>query len=392
MDRHSIRLHSTESVNSVNTNEFIDVELKNTSKMFMIPNIVGEVDSYEVFQKERDKCHNYRLILTINPFCTNVLFNTLTEIVKDEGSENVEVVTDEEGVVAKNTVGCYGISKPKRTEMILNTEYSRTDIGYSYMPGYDIFTNHILRNKTFKLVNALTTSTTGSMSNGTDNFCGEFIEQKSTDTCKKVFNTIGDFMRYSDGKVVQYRRRENINDSMDTDRNRHLYLYDDLLSMEDSINQNLSEENGWFGFTNNSTVSSKIMTDDIHPVTKRKVWKDLDISKVLNNHESCEFIDMYPDRTLFSFNPKLNTFKRRMEYNWDILLTYPYRNDYCHDIVTSQDGKTNGLKIMSVIKTSNNYGDSVLLFRSYARHGLNRGDSINLYVNGKPLSKYIKVI
>jgi hypothetical protein len=391
MNKHNIKLHSTESVNSVNTNEFVDLELKNTSKIFMIPNVIDEVDSYKVFQNERSNCHKYRLILTINPFCTNVLFNALTEIVKDEGSKNVEVVTDEDGVIAKSTNGCYGLSKPNRREMILNTEYSRTDIGYTYMPGYDIFTNHILRNKTFKLVNALTASTSGSMSNGTDSFCGEFLNHKSTDICKKVFNTIGDFMRYSDGKVVQYRRRENINDSVDNDRNRHLYLYDDLLSMEDSINQNLSEENGWFGFTNNSTISSKIMTNNTHPITKRKIWEDLNISRVLNDRESCEFVDMYPDRSLFSFNPKLNTFRRRLEHNWNVLLTYPYRNDYCHDIITSQDGKTNGLKIMSVIKTSNNNGNSVLLFRSYAKHGLKRGDSVNLYANGKPLSKYVKI-
>ena len=32
---------------------------------------------------------------------------------------------------------------------------------------------------------------------------------------------------------------------------------DDILKVEDSINQNLYEDNGWWGFTNNTTIDPK---------------------------------------------------------------------------------------------------------------------------------------
>lgn len=404
MNKHKIRLSKTNSINSINNKEIIGVNLKRTSKLFPDLNVVEEVDAYEVFQSEKADCNNYRLILTINPFCTNVLFNDLTEITRNEGSGNddatapdgIECITDEENSAAQYTEGCYGIVNPNRQKMIMNTEYSKESIGYEYKPGYDIFTNHILRNTTYKVVNMLDGGTM--QNNGIqDSFCknklypDDNLEQTNEEFCKRVFNTIGDFMRYSNGDVVMYRKREQIGADVSDELNKHLYLYDEVLSMEDSINNNLTEENGWFGFVNNSTISSKKHTTNTNPITNRHIWEDLDINRVLNNKENCEFIDMYPDRSLFSFNPKLNKFRKRLEYNWNIVLTYPYRNEYCHKIVTSDDGTINGLLMMSITKTLNNSGSDILLFRSFCKHGLTQGDTINLYANGKKLSRSIKI-
>ena len=427
MNKHKIRLSKTNSINSINSKEIIGVNLKRTSKLFPDLNVVGEVDAYEVFQSEKANCNNYRLILTINPFCTNVLFNDLTEITRNEGSGNddvtavdgIECITDYNTPEEKNNLSnekhaqylvnskfkeyedYYGLQQPLRLEMIMNTEYSKESIGYEYKPGYDIFTNHILRNTTYKVVNMLDERVIPkSMQNNgiVDDFCsneiyneGNLPQQSELEYCKRVFNTIGDFMRYSDGTVVMYRKREQIGADVSDELNKHLYLYDEVLSMEDSINNNLTEENGWFGFVNNSTISSKKHTTNTNPITNRHIWEDLDINRVLNNKENCEFIDMYPDRSLFSFNPKLNKFRKRLEYNWNIVLTYPYRNEYCHKIVTSDDGKTNGLLLMSITKTLNSSGTNILLFRSFCKHGLKQGDMINLYANGIRLSRSIKV-
>lgn len=390
MNRHKIRLSSTDSINDVNKNNFIDVRLQNTSKMLPFPDVIGEVDAYNVFENERNNCNKYRLILTINPYCTNVLFNTLTEITRNEGSPEVEVVTDKETAKPEYD-NIMGIEEPTRNQMIMNTEYSKETIGYQYHLGYDIFTNHLLRNKTYKVVNLLTDDNNNMNTITNDDFCGEVDTQFNLR--HKVFNTIGDFMRYSDGTVVKYRKRQSVEDEtwVNEELNKHLYLYDDVYSMEESINYNLSEENGWFGIINNSTIDSKKYTTKDNVITGRKEWESLDISRVLNNYENCEFIDMYPDRTLFSFNPKVNAFRKRLEYNWDIILTYPYRNDYCPLIVTSEDGKTNGLKLMLITKTVGGNGMNTILFRSYARHGLNRGDIINLYIDGVAMERTIKV-
>lgn len=395
MERHTIRLGSTDSVNSSNVENFIDVELKSTNKLQPFPDVVGEVDAYEVFEEERDACQKYRLIVTINPYCTNVLFNALTEITKDEGSPNVQCITDSVSVTSDITEAM-GVKRPTRMQMIMNTEYSKESIGYEYHIGYDFFTNHIIRNQTFKLVNLYDSSVTlSSMVSGQDLFCGDTLDTWNDDACRQVFNTIGDFMRYSDGTVVKHRKRNSISDStgVSTDLNKHLYIYDDILSMEDSINENLAEDNGWFGITNVSNVSSKEFTETTSRITGLCVWEDLEISKILNNYENCEFIDMYPDRSLFSFNPKVNTFRKRLEYNWDVVLTYPYRSEYCEDIVTNvnSDGTVNGLKILTVTKTVNSAGTDILIFRSYAKHGLSRGNTIQLYVDDEPLSSTIKV-
>ena len=368
--KHRIRKSSTDSVNSVTKVQYLDVELKNTSKLLMIPNIVDVVDAYKVFESERENCENYRLILTINPFCTNVLFNPMTEIIYKEGSSDVEVIYDGDRnntVTAENTGDCYGISRPTRQQMIMDSEYSKDDIGYEYHPGFDFFNNHILRNKSFKVVNAITDITD--------------IADTGVDI-KDVFNTISDYMRHSDGSTIQITPRTSISDSLDGKIDKHLYNYDDIMSFEDSINNNLSEDNGWFGFTNTSTIIATEKTSDSDDVDTdgRLKWYDMDISRAINNKNACEFVDMYPDRTLFSFNPKINEHRKRTEYNWDIILTYPYKSICEHDIVYDKANNVVGLKIMYIEKTINSAGADTLVFRTYSKHGLTKKDYFNLYV------------
>ena len=376
-----IRLSDTDSINSINKNNIVTVGLNSTSKKLPPSSIIGEIDSYEVFENERNKSNNYRLILTINPYCTNILFNPLTEIVKNEGSVNVKTVRD--NTKADTVDNAYGLKKPSRIYMLMNTEYSRNDVGYVYLPGFDIFNNHIMRNKTFKIVNK--------------------NKQETDDNSeeRQIFNTIRDYLRYMDGSIVEMGKRLSVSHAPSIIK-KHLYYYDDVMTLEESINTNLSEENGWLGFVNTNHVPSKegrkkkegrkedddkIMTD-IHGYG---IYDDLGISKILSNYENCEFIDMYPDRSLFSFNPKVNTFRKRLEYNWDIALTYPYKNEYCHELITNSNGKINGLKLMSVSRSISASGSNVLLFRSYIKHGLKRGDFIRLYVDDKQTDRDIKI-
>lgn len=181
---------------------------------------------------------------------------------------------------------------------------------------------------------------------------------------RTAYNTLSDYIRDRNGKTQILRKRLNINDTskLNSDESKkHLYLADDILKIDESINQNLYEENGWWGFTNNTTIDPKEI--------KNRAWYSLDIGKALNNHKACEFIDMYPDRTLFSFNPKFNSFRHRNEYNWNVVLTYPYKNLYGHPIcyggssyikrtlnssgdyideAVSEGNRWMGLKVMSV--------------------------------------------
>lgn len=346
MNQFKIRLNKTNSVNSVNKDNMVDVELQQTTNPYMFTtDIKDTIDQYEVFEAERANCTNYRLITTIKPFCSNVLFNPVTEIVYKEGSDECVVATDATATkINEGKDKIYGKTEPDRAQMIRDTEYSRKEINFEYHPGTDIFNNHILRNTSFKIVNPTTVK--GS----------------------KDFNTVSDLLRRYDTEQIYYNKRTSITDT-NTKQKKHLYDADDILSMQngDAINDNLMEENGWFGFVNKSSVIAK--------KNENKKWVDEGFNKVINNRESCEFIDMYPDRTLFSFNPKYNPYRHRPEYNWDLFLTFPYENDYKNTLISG------GLLIKSIELTFNSVGRRIILFSTYIKHNLSIGTAFNLYIN-----------
>ena len=348
MNQFKIRLNKTNSVNSVNKDNMVDVEFQQTTNPYMFTtDIKDTIDQYEVFEAERANCTNYRLITTIKPFCSNVLFNPITEIVYKEGSDDCIVADDiSKTKIIKGVDKIYGEKNPDRAQMIRDTEYSRKEINFEYHPGTDIFNNHILRNTSFKIVNPPNT-----------------IDNKSPE----LFNTISDFLRRYDTKLIKYKKRSSINDISNED-DKHLYDADDILSMQngDAINNNLMEENGWFGFVNKSSVIAK--------KNENKKWVDEGFNKVINNRESCEFIDMYPDRTLFSFNPKYNPYRHRPEYNWDLFLTYPYENDYNNVLISG------GLLVKSIELAFNSVGRRIVLFSTYIKHNLSIGTAFNLYI------------
>jgi len=326
---------------SVNKDNFIDVNIKHHTKLFPFPSISSTIDQMEQFEKERSESTKYRLVLTINPYCSNILFNAVTEIVQNEGTDKPSELRiasttgldlRQKGILGDDYVIKGKTNDVTNVDMVRNTEYANGDKPFVYHCGYDIFNNHILRNQTFKLVNPIVD--------------GESFKHKNTKgrdnekSIKENFNTIRDFMRYADGKEITLRKRNDLNTIIGTNSNegendaRHLYLKDDILEYIDSINANLNEQNGWFGFYNRSSIpSSEYVEED-------ERWQDLKISKIFNDEKSmsCGFIEMYPDSTLFSFNPKYNKFQNREEHNWDICITYPCENDYDKLLVSGKFG------------------------------------------------------
>lgn len=381
-----IRTNKTTSKQSNEVNNSLDVNLTNTSKLGTLSDYSDIIDAYRVFEDERSKSNSFRLIFTINPYCTNVLFNAITEIIKDEGSNTPSVINSNKDSIVDFSENKYvvGNKNPQRWEMVMNTEYSKPEIGYEYKPGFDIFTNHILRNKTFKMVNHMSKQ---GVENGTTRFISIDGAEKTYYSSKiedqqYIFNTIGDNLRYDDTNIVKYFRRTRIPDETtykkNEERNKHLYDHLDLLSFEESMVNNLTEDYGWVGFTNNSSIGAKEYNGG------EDGGKDTNSSKILNNHEGCEFIDMYPDRTLFSFNPKYNEFKKRFEYNWDVCITYPFENYTNHKLV--KGGK---LLILSVEKMLGPSNENIVMFRTYVNHGLKRGEQFKLYdENGEEKGTY----
>ena len=95
MDTRKVYLEENRNVNSVNKENFVGVNLTTKSKLLPYNNISDILNLNELYTEERNSCRKYRLILTVNPICTNILFNYRTEVVRHEGSDDCELVLNE---------------------------------------------------------------------------------------------------------------------------------------------------------------------------------------------------------------------------------------------------------------------------------------------------------
>lgn len=349
---------------SSNVDNHVEVDVYSSTKLLGNDIVTDTIDQYQQYIKEKDKSSKYRLIFTINPFCSNVLFNTITEVVYNEGSDDCIVF------------GCYQNSLPfsgniksylnykssksttlNRHDMIEDTGFSHAKIGpVVYHCGYDIFNNHTLRAKEFNVVNPMKSSSR------TENF-----------------NTLKDFLRDRNGKNI---RDIPIGINLPSIKNEskvnlRMYLFDTVYSFSDSITNNLTEKDGWFGFINPTSI-------DVVNVTGSGITCSL--NKCMNNNKACEFIDMYPDRSLYSFIPKVNKHRKRLEPNWKYCITYPYEN-YYNSVVENMDAQANGL-VCEIISDTTNIddfrSDSLVTFRTNIKNNFANGNRLKItIINGK---------
>lgn len=346
-----IFLNKQKSKVSNNTNSFVPIRLTNGAKLLPTDSLVTTINEVELYNQERKASNIVRLTCTINPICSNVLHNTITEIVKNEGSNecfclNFAPLDDNNAnkLLYKN--------KSSFTDAfsgVRDTQLSNEANGFQYHCGTDIFNNHILRSLTFKTV------------------CGYGGNSGRHDE----FNTLTDTMRSIDGTNISGYKDYIEEDRKSTNgkpsiKKLHLYLKEEVLSFEECVENRLIEENGWYGFIN---IGKFPTIDDNN--------EQLDIYKVINNRKPCDFIDMYPSRDLWYFTPKYNKHRKRIEKNWDYCLTYPSSSTTDIDFIRSG---TNSLKVCMFDDTlSNSIGTSGLKLYSVSKHGLSKGDIINVY-------------
>lgn len=345
MFKKQILLNSNKGKRSVNVENGLTIPVSANERLLPIMDINEKVNLKEVYDKEKDASDIYRLIFTINPFCSNILFNTFTEVVYKEGSDECVMLTDSEISKTKVPRNAINTTALNQKQAIRDTEYSHPSVceGMVYHCGSDIFNNHILRSNGF-----VTISKTGTQD-------------------ANVFNTIKDYNRDKDGK------RATTNFSDGKTNSTHVYNADNLLTFKDAFRDRLVEDDGWFGFTNMSLID----------IPNAKInGKDVTINKVMNNNKSCEFIDLFPDRSLYSFVPKVNKYKNRLELNWDYCLTYPYRNDYTMFKKvngTEEIPNFNGIRIVNIFESYSESGIGGLYFETLLNHNLSNTDYINLY-------------
>lgn len=355
-----IFLNKQKSKVSNNTNSFVPIRLTNGAKLLPTDSLVTTINEVELYNQERKASNIVRLTCTINPICSNVLHNTITEIVKNEGSNECFCLNF---APLSSCTSCDANKLLYKTKSSFNdafsgvrdTQLSNEANGFQYHCGTDIFNNHILRSLTFKTV------------------CGYGGNSGRHDE----FNTLTDTMRSIDGTNISGYKDYTEEDRKSTNgkpsiKKLHLYLKEEVLSFEECVENRLIEENGWYGFIN----IGKFPTIDTREEYKNKN-EQLDIYKVINNRKPCDFIDMYPSRDLWYFTPKYNKHRKRIEKNWDYCLTYPSSSTTDIDFIRSG---TNSLKVCMFDDTlSNSIGTSGLKLYSVSKHGLSKGDIINVY-------------
>ena len=69
-----------------NAEKSLNVDLSAKSRLIPFSTTAGMLGLYDLYVDERNACENYRMIFTVSPVCTNVLYNAITEPVYKEGS------------------------------------------------------------------------------------------------------------------------------------------------------------------------------------------------------------------------------------------------------------------------------------------------------------------
>ena len=365
-----IFLEKNRSKFSVNKPNKMGVDLDTKSKLMQNSGIMGNFSLFEQYNAERDACDKFRMIFVVNPVCSNVLFNTQTEIVQNEGSDS-PVVIDGIGYSKENirkadgTAGNSIVNSQRvtRLQAIKDTEYSHPQNGgFVYHCGLDIFNNHMLRATEFFHVNKINP---------------ENKYNAGEPRSEEVYNTLSDYIRDGNGMIVE----NAINPSSIEKTKLRLYTADNSMTMRRAYLTRIQERDGWIGFTNPGSIN--IPNSD----EKDEHGNEVLINQMLAGNKPCEFIDMYPDRSLYSFIPKYNKFRDRIEKNWDYCLTYPYAKDK-EMVNTVCGGKAGAIKV-NFERGHNASSVSILMCRPLFKHTLKANSQIAIYYKrGTEFVKY----
>lgn len=370
-------LQSHISKQSSNTSNGVNVQLKGKRKLLPTTDMSDSVSQYEQYLEERGKCNKIRLTCQVNPICSNVLYNSVTEIVRNEGSDDVEVLNYGNEALSKGTIKTENTSgKNKKvdfwsspswngdaltilngnakdshpTNAIRDTQLSSPSNGFVYHCGKDIFNNHLIRSNTFKTI------------------C------KRQGGNEDTFNTIADKMRDVKGNEVVETLYFPVDAPIDghkKDVTMHVYRYDDILTYADSVKNRLVQKyDGWVGFYNRSKIKS---------YSDFKKGEIMDIERPIMYKNGGDFIEMYPDRSLYSFVPKFNKSRKRVEKNWEYCITYPSSSttDGFDSIINKSNGALKAIYFDENSKGDN--GGSQLVIYGISKHGLMVGDFVSVY-------------
>lgn len=375
-----------------NAEKSLDIDLSAKSRLIPYSDAADMLSLNNLYIKERDACENYRMIFTVNPICSNVLHNAITEPVYREGSDSAHSLTmlniirgnDKFAeIFPLGTLNQSGETSPTsfdelfitRRSMVMDTEYSHEKIGnFKYHCGYDIFNNHLLRSDDFQHVKMA-----NDRSNEMEfNMIYDYVVDYSGNVVTRI---VGE----SDGPVTGEPTREKI----------RMYTLDNIKSFSTAYYDGLRNVDGWYGFYNTGNIN--IPNGELGNGENRE---EISLNRILNNEPACSFIDMYPDRSLYSFIPKINRYRKRLERNWDCAIVYPYASDtqMFNKVMlgtTSEVAENKAPNAVRVLETKiiyTNVGDILIEMHSMLRHTLQPGDTVRIFYAEGDASSYNEIL
>ena len=350
-----------------NAEKSLNIDLSAKSRLIPYSDAADMLSLNNLYVEERNACENYRMIFTVNPICSNVLFNAITEPIYKEGSN--EALSLLYSSADNILLGKINQTTPvDQKQAIRDTEYSHERIGnIKYHCGYDIFNNHLLR---------------------TDDFGHAQIANDKFN--ENEFNTIFDYAVDYSGDVVTRVIGESEGPITGTPKQEKIRMYqlDNIKTFNTAFYEGLRNVDGWYGFYNSGYINIPNGELSDTPIS---------LNRVLNNETPCSFIDLYPDRTLYNFIPKINRYRKRLERNWDCTIVYPYASDteMFNKVMLGttanvpDNNKPNAVRILQAKVTYDNVGNEIIEMHSMLRHTLKAGDTIRLfYSNGGEITRY----
>jgi len=344
---YDILLSKSKSLRGNNENMDIPVHIEQEGKLIDTEYITSILSQSKVYDNERSACTDVRLNVDVYPVCSNVLFNNATEIVFREGSNsasNISYMSTKEMTDMTNEISA---SSPaiiykgsnfnwNKEEMIRDTQLSNSS-ALTYHCGIDMLNNYHLRTLSYKTV------------------C--MMKDKKT---SGTFNTLMDMAREDDGSDITDYLDVTSSDLQPT----HLFISEEIYTPLETYSNCLKEKEGWMGFYNSISMNP----------SSSSTQNQLHINATLNNKNSYDFINLFPEKDLFDFSPKWNDYKKRTEKNWNYCLTYPYSSTTSLSFIRQN---TNSLYVNDIDEIADS---NYILFNSVSKHGLNVGDRVSIYV------------
>lgn len=344
--QYKILLNQKRNLEFNKSNTTIPIDIHGDKDIIVDDEFTETVNLYNVYLQEREECTTVRLTTKVNLVASNVLFNSVTEIVKNEGSDECVCLNFNpatiDTTVGKPSTYEWGVNMDECTMDTQITWNGDKDKDYAYLCGIDIFNNHILRSK---------------KKNNSYFYSGDTYGHQ------QYWNTLKEYKYTMFGLVKTKWQNTGLGS---TNKYERKYQKNDVFTFFESIEVNLQKNNGWLGFLNKSQVMSSY--DNTQFGNER----------VVNNIMANQFVDMFPDRSRFDFLPHYNKYRKRYEKNWEHCLTYP-----CGSTIENIPFINSSLQTLRVAFIDENEQSDDGVYRcviySVSKHGLKADDTINLY-------------